>query len=256
MSLDDRIEYLRKKGLEKRRSSAWYKKWWGILLIIIVITISSLAMSFAFLVVRFMNNPLELGQLNREDALSSINDPQANVRIVEGPGRYYLGPEDPQATIVVFSDISCPFSKQAADTMRSLNIIYREKIKIIPRDFPVVSEDSLDLAMVSRCAGEQGKYWEMYFKLFELQGQIQDLGIGHIVALVGINNLDSFYSCIDNQKYLNDISKDFSDAQFLQIKGAPTWFLDANKIAEGNVPLGELRDFLDEYLELKESLID
>ncbi len=256
MSLDDRIEYLRKKGLEKRRSSAWYKSWWGMLLIIIVIIIVSLFMSFAFLTIRFINNPLELSKLNKDDILASINNPQANVKIVEGPGRHYLGSDDPQAVIVVFSDIACPFSRQAADTIRSLNIIYSDKIKIIVRDFPMISEDSIDLAMVSRCAGEQGKYWEMYFKLFELQGQIHDLGIGHIVSLVGINDLDSFYNCIDNDKYLNEISKDFSDAQFLQIKGVPAWFLDSNKIAEGNIPLKELRDFLDEYLVLKESLID
>jgi protein-disulfide isomerase len=254
MSLDDRIKYLRKKGLEKRSSSAWYKKWWGILLIILIIIILSLAMSFAFLVVRFRNNPLELNKLNKDDILSSMNNEQTNIKMVEGPARYYLGSDDPQATIVVFSDIACPFSKQAADSIRSLEAIYGDKIKIIVRDFPVVSEDSLDLAMVSRCAGEQGKYWEMYFKLFELQDQIHELGIGHIVSLVGISDLDSFYNCIDNEKYLNEISKDFSDAQFLQIQGAPTWFLDANKIAEGNIPLKDLKELLDEYLVFKESL--
>ncbi|MDD3711539.1 MAG: thioredoxin domain-containing protein, partial [Patescibacteria group bacterium] len=149
------------------------------------------------------------------------------------------------------SDFSCPYCKQSSETITALAVKYGQKLKIIVRDFPILSDDSINLAMVARCAGEQDKYWPMYYKLFELQKDYKELGIGNIIQSVGISDIDKFYNCLDNKKYLNDILKDASDAQFLKIGGTPAWFLNGSKVGEGAIPLATWVSFLDENLKDK-----
>jgi protein-disulfide isomerase len=255
MNIDERIEYLRKKGMAKRALSRWYKKWWGVLLIIVISLLLIYALSFAFLMIRLMNNPDELGsvmssritQQNQKNQKAQENY-LANIRLVEGLNSNFLGPQEADFTIVVFSDFTCPYCKEASDTITKLAVKYGSKLKIIIRDFPILSDDSVDLAMVARCAGEQDKYWPMYYKLFEFQKDYKSLGIASIAQSANITDLDKFYNCIDQEKYLNDILKDASDAQFLKINGTPAWFLNGSKVGEGAIPFSTWDAFLTENI--------
>lgn len=254
MSIDDRIEYLRKKGANKRSSSRWYKKWWGILLALILAGILVYFLSFLFLIIRLLNNPEELGQIMKSGAINKdieINLQEeylANRRLVEGIDNYFLGNENAEISIVVFSDFTCPYCKESANTITSLAIKYGADIKIIVRDYPILSDDSLSLALVARCAGEQNKYWPMYYELFKNQSVYKDIGIGAIIDEVGIPDVDSFYKCVDNQKYVNNIIKDASDAQFLKVDGTPAWFVNGMKVGEGAIPFSVWSELLDEVL--------
>ncbi len=260
MSIDDRIEYLRRKGANKKTSSRWYKKWWGILLALILAGILVYALSFLFLIIRLLNNPEELGQVmqsgtvNKNIEINLQEEYLSNKRLVEGFNNYFLGNEDAEISIVVFSDFTCPYCKEASNTIASLAIKYGSDIKIIIRDFPILSDDSLSLALVARCAGDQDKYWPMYYKLFERQAVYKDIGIGAIVDEVGISDIDAFYDCVDNQKYLNNIIKDASDAQFLKVGGTPAWFINGAKVGEGAIPFSVWAELLDEVLDSKQNL--
>ena len=251
MNLDERIQHLRERGEIKRSRSRWYKKWWGVVLIILASLLLVYIISFLFLFIRLLNNPEELAKLQSSKITDVVSDDLPDIRMVEGPSSYFLGTDKPLATIVLFSDFSCPFSKMAAETIGALTVIYGGDIKIISRDLPVISDNSLDLALVTRCAGEQEKYWQMYYQLFERQDDFQDVGIASILQLAGVADTDLFYDCLDNKRYLNHISKDYSDAEFLKIKGTPAWFLDGIKVAEGHVPFDTWKEFLDQYLEYK-----
>jgi predicted DsbA family dithiol-disulfide isomerase len=37
---------------------------------------------------------------------------------------------------------------------------------------------------------------------------------------------DKFQTCISEQKYFPQIEQDFKDANFLQIQGTPTWYIN------------------------------
>lgn len=260
MSIDDRIEYLRRKGAVKRASSRWYKKWWGILLALILAGILVYAFSFLFLIIRLLSNPEELGQIMNSRAINKgietnlQEDYLSNKRLVEGINNYFLGNSEAEISIIVFSDFTCPYCKESAKTIASLAIKYGSNLKIIMRDYPILSDDSLSLALVARCAGDQDKYWPMYYKLFERQAVYKDIGIGAIVDEVGIPDIDGFYNCIDSQKYLNNIIKDASDAQFLKVGGTPAWFVNGVKVGEGAIPFSVWSELLDEVLvDLKNS---
>lgn len=254
MSLDNRIEYLINKGSNKRKKSRWYKKWWAIVLLIIVSLFLIYIISLVFLVNRLAKNPADLGNflnsrnlLNIGENISSTSD-QVNIKIIEGEFNYYIGSNDPIITIVVFSDFNCPYCKSTADTVANLAVKYGDKIKIIMRDYPVIGENSLELALASRCAGEQDKYWPMYYKLFELQGQFTSADLVSIAQIISVNDINKFSQCLSEEKYRNDIIKDASDAQFLKIEGTPAWFINGEKAGEGSIPFEVWTKFFDNYL--------
>ncbi len=253
MNVDEKIEYLRRKGEQKRRSRRWYKKWWVILLFIILSLILIYLLSIIFLAFRIAKNPQEADLLLRSGLLKSneiVNNINKNdIRLVEGPGTYFLGNnENPQATLVFFSDFSCPYCKQSAETIGKLVIKYGDRIKIIIRDLPVVNEESLDLAMAFRCAGEQGRHWPMFFELFEKQGEFVRSGLIDIALSSGVADIDQFADCFNNQKYLNELKKDLSDGQYLKISGTPAWFINGFNAGEGAIPFSAWENFLDQLL--------
>jgi protein-disulfide isomerase len=71
-------------------------------------------------------------------------------------------------TIVEFSDFSCPYCRKAESTINELLAKYRGKVKVGFRDFPLrqIHPQAQLAAEASRCAGEQGKYWEYHDLLF------------------------------------------------------------------------------------------
>jgi len=76
-------------------------------------------------------------------------------------------------TIVVFSDYQCPYCARLEPTLKQLLQQNEGKIKIYFRDFPLSSIHPFaeKAAEASRCAAEQGKYWEYHDMLFQKQNE-------------------------------------------------------------------------------------
>lgn len=257
MNLEEKIEYLRARGEFRRSNRRWYKKWWGVLILIFAYIIIIFSVASLFLIFRVLTNQefrdsylfsqksLELGQ---EKQLQDEKTREMMLSIVEGNDTPYIGNKDAEISIVVFSDFNCPYCKKASEVIASLSVKYGQKIKIISRDFAVLNDNSLVLATAALCAGEQGKYWPMYYKLFELQGQFDLDNLASLARMAGINDLKSFSDCLNGDKYYNFIVQAVVDGQFLEIKGTPAWFINGEKIHEGLIPFEMFSGFLDEVI--------
>lgn len=147
---------------------------------------------------------------------------------------YWLGSDNPKVTIVEFADFSCSACKNTSYKLRKIIFSYAKDVKIIFKDFPVISEDSLTLALSGRCAGEQGLFWLMHDKLFEEQGKIDNNRLISLVGKIGGDGEELTY-CLKNQKYLDDIKKDFSLGEKLDVSGTPTLFINGYKVT-GDLP--------------------
>ncbi len=250
MNLDEKIEYLRRKALNKKSSLAWYRKWWGILIIIFLSLILIGCFSFAFLVWRLANNPDEANLVRQkiDKTITNTSSDQVLINIIQGQNNYYLGTTSPQYTLVLFSDFNCSYCQKNSEVVGKLIVKYGDKIKIIIRDYPIINEDSLDLAMGARCAGEQGKYWPMYYKMFELRGEFLVSELSTIAQTIGVNDLSKFSDCLNNKTYLNEIKKDFSDGQYLKLSGTPTWYINGTKVSSGYISFDSWTSLLDNIL--------
>jgi protein-disulfide isomerase len=223
----------------------WYKKWWGIFLIIGLTLILSLfaAVGFYFF--------YAVRHYQTQNAL--LGYPVAKTEIdfkkILGSGKnYWLGAANPKITIVEFSDFACPHCRASFTTIREISLKYKNYVKIIYRDFPVLTDYSLNLALAARCAGEQGLFWPMHDALFLNQGEIKtEKEISILARRIGVNKT-KFKQCFNSKKYLAAINQNLNDARSLGITGTPTWFINGYKI-EGDIPYHI-------FIKIIESLID
>src|SRR5262245_8932523 len=73
-----------------------------------------------------------------------------------------------------------------------------------------------------RCAGDQGKFWEMHNRLFENQQALEPWN-GHAEA-IGLKVAD-FEACMTNDKHAEAIRADMKEAAKGGITGTPTFMI-------------------------------
>ena len=111
------------------------------------------------------------------------------------------------------------------------------KAKYVYRDFPLnIHPPAQNAAEAAECAGDQNKYWEMHELLFENQSdwgrsaELNETLIGYATEL-GLNKA-TFSSCLNDDKYKEEVEKDREDALASGATGTPTLFVNG-KILRG-----------------------
>jgi len=132
-------------------------------------------------------------------------------------------------------------------------------VKYLFFDFPLESihKNALKAAEASRCAGDQGKYWEMHDQLF---ANFNALEMADLVRHATTLNLDllKYQECMDSGRYGNEIRKDMLEGQKATVRGTPTFFIGISegeetrikvlKIIRGAKPYTEFKEVLDSIL--------
>src|SRR2546425_169881 len=126
--------------------------------------------------------------------------------------------------IVEFSDFQCPFCRQVQPTLKNLLAKYEGRVGLAYRDFPIHRQAQL-AAEASRCAGEQGKFWEFHDLLFTNPDRVtQEVLVEHARSL----KLDEeqFDSCLSSAKYKAQIEQDLQEGMRAGVKGTPGFFIN------------------------------
>ena len=100
------------------------------------------------------------------------------------------------------------------------------KVKYIFRDFPLESihQNAFKAAQAGRCAGEQGKFWEMHDQLYANQQALSPEDLAGYAQKVGLD-VPLFKQCLESGHYDEAIRKDIADAQGAGLTGTPSFFL-------------------------------
>ncbi|MGE5361014.1 MAG: DsbA family protein [Bacteroidales bacterium] len=123
-------------------------------------------------------------------------------------------------------------------------------------DLPLESIHSLAFraAVATRCAGEQGKFWEMRNRLFANPQTLGDT-VAHGQA-VGLNQA-KFYVCLGETRFPDEIRKDMELAASAGVRGTPSFMLatvEANgqlkvrRVMEGAPPYASFKTAIDALL--------
>jgi protein-disulfide isomerase len=99
------------------------------------------------------------------------------------------------------------------------------KVRFVSRDLPLdFHANAMRAAMAARCAGDQGKYWEMREALVSGAGDLALASIrGHAQGVVP--DMLAFDTCLSTEKHKAEVQRDVSDAASLQVTGTPTFVL-------------------------------
>jgi protein-disulfide isomerase len=136
---------------------------------------------------------------------------------------------DPKAplTLVEFSDYQCPFcARHHNETQPKLNaeLIGQGKLRRVFFDLPLenIHPNAFKAAEASRCALDQGKYFEMQDRLFA-NAQKLDQWSAHAAA-VGLD-LAEFTECLETGRHAGDVRSDMSQAHKAGINSTPIFLV-------------------------------
>lgn len=247
MNLEERIKYAKMKNRQMKKLQAWYKRWWGILIIAILAIIISLSIVSGIYIIKKVENIKSNNAIN-----NTKKQEEAIKRAINGYQPYYIGAEKPIITIIEFADFACPFCKKATIIFPIIKR-YPDKVRLEFRDYPL-HKQSIDMSLAARCAGEQGKFWTMHDKIFAnqdllMKAALQDLPnkLGELAFSIGINK-KQYDTCIQEQRYKPNIKQDLDDAEYLQLKGTPTYFINNHRIT-GYIPANKFEELIDGLLQ-------
>jgi protein-disulfide isomerase len=152
--------------------------------------------------------------------------PLARVEVGYDPSRVRGDPQAP-VTIVEFSDFQCPFCQKAYPVVKELLSRYEGRIKLAFRDFPLqqVHSQAEMAAEASRCALEQGKFWEYHDLLFSNHGKLDQEQLMENARTLKLDE-NSFSSCLSGGKFQSDIEKDLEAGTRLGVDGTPAFFIN------------------------------
>lgn len=138
-----------------------------------------------------------------------------------------LGPAKAKVQIIEFGDFQCPFCGQLNTAFKNLLAVYGDKIRFAWKDYPLYSihEQALNAAESSRCAGKQGKFWEMHDKIFENQKNLANETYLVLARDLGLNE-NKFISCVNNHETLSLIEADLKEAAALGVTGTPHFYVN------------------------------
>ncbi|TAL12967.1 MAG: DsbA family protein [Nitrospirae bacterium] len=156
---------------------------------------------------------------------------------------------DPKAPVLMveFSDFTCGYcGKFFRETLPALKAEYLKagKIRFAYRDYPRDEEGwGLVAAHASRCAGDQGRFWDMHDRLFEQHARLGTNVIMQLAKALRLNE-NAFAACMDSQKHVEAILADRNMAVKLGFRGTPGFLLvraDGRRFSDAFIIPGAVR---------------
>jgi protein-disulfide isomerase len=177
---------------------------------------------------------------NTQNAISAAKSTKLEpIKGVEAAD-HYKGNLDAPVEIIIYEDFECPFCARFFDTVKEIENNFKDKIVIAFRHYILTSHpQALPAALAVECADEQGKFWEMYEKTFEISkaGKLNLENIKQTAAELKLK-IEQFNQCLDEQKYLDKIQTQQNDAKKYGVTGTPTIFVNG-EVVPGAYPFAD-----------------
>ena len=152
-----------------------------------------------------------------------VADTQASLDDLRGP---VMGKPDAPITIVEFTDLQCPYCNRfTATTFEQLKAAYIDTgmVRFVSRDFPLdFHPQALAAARAARCAGEQGKYFEMRLALVRNASRLSPAFMTTTAEGLKLD-MGAFTPCATSTRFDADIKRDLAVGMKLGIEGTPSF---------------------------------
>lgn len=148
---------------------------------------------------------------------------------------------DPSAPVIIleYSDFQCPACARAVPVVKSFLDMYKGKIRIAFKYFPLrtIHPNALASAHAAQCAAEQNQFWPYGDKLFETQPQWAPLTnpTTHFMAIAQDLHLDAakFSSCFADPAREKIIEADAQEGKARNVNATPTFFVGDQRLVGG-----------------------
>ena len=146
-----------------------------------------------------------------------------------------MGPPDAPVTLIEFSDFQCPYCRRVQGVLKRLMTAYHGQLKLVFRDFPLrqIHPEAQKAAEAAQCANDQGQFWPYHDRLFATTDlAVEDLK--QYAVELGLD-IEEFNTCLDSEKYRQEVQDDIDDALAAGVNATPSFFVNGLPI-NGAVP--------------------
>jgi protein-disulfide isomerase len=164
--------------------------------------------------------PEAMDELQRRDMLARI-DPVRGELETAFPGAV-LGNPNGTVTLVEFTDYACGYCRQSVADVNAL-IAANPDLKVVIREYPILSAESADAARMALAAAQQGKYAAFHDAMFAA-GQLTPATIEAAATQAGVN-LATARQAIAAGQFEQQLQNNVYLAQSLGLNGTPSWIV-------------------------------
>ncbi len=163
---------------------------------------------------------------------------QLSKEIYRSPNAPTAGNPNGDITVVEFFDYNCGYCKRGFADVAKL-VESDPKVRVVFKEFPILSKDSEEASKVALAARKQGKYWEIHKALIESKGKV-----GESAALKAAEGLGLDMAKLKADKDSAEVTGELASVQELAkkmgINGTPHFLVGDQAIGGAPEHLFEL----------------
>lgn len=151
--------------------------------------------------------------------------------------RAVLGQHSAKVVIAEFGDFQCTscgaFFRTIEPQVR-VSLLDTGIARLEWHDFPWIGQESRDAANAARCAGDQGRFWELHDLLYrsqsgENQGAFSKARLKAMGTQLGLD-ADAFAACVDGNLHGAAVQADLADVRSKGFNSTPTFLVGNQRI--------------------------
>ncbi len=173
-----------------------------------------------------------------EEALIALNDKRkaeeedaARVAVAQNADSLFnasndfaIGPQDAPVTVVEFFDYRCGPCRASMTTVNALPAQYQNKVRVVFKEFPILSPESGVAAIAALAAGRQGKYVEMHQAFMKSPSRFTEDDIVKIAGEMDLD-MDQWMEDRKDPALATQIAETRSLAQTIGANATPTFVI-------------------------------
>jgi protein-disulfide isomerase len=184
-----------------------------------------------------------------------VTDIPVSTSPYQGEGEdYRKGDDDAKVTIVKFSDFQCPACASAAPVLDRLYKKYFGAVRVVYRNYPLsnICNESVsrvmhgfacEIAVLARCAGAKGKFWEYHDLAFANYGKLPHSKKESPLPTewakrLGLSDAE-VSSCKASKNILAKLKSDVAIGNKAGVRGTPSIFING-KLYKGQTTVSAL----------------
>ena len=147
----------------------------------------------------------------------------------------FLGKEDAQVEVVVFSEFQCPHCSRLGPLFEQTLENNPETVKIVYKNFPIRGHNNArPAALAALAAHEQGKFWGYHDELYANMSQLGPKKYQEIAETLELD-LEKFKKDQTSPEVTKQLERDLQDAKQAGVRGTPTIFINGRKLKDRNI---------------------
>ncbi|WPZ31256.1 DsbA family protein [Sulfitobacter sp. OXR-159] len=162
------------------------------------------------------------------------------------PNAPVFGNPEGDVTVVEFFDYNCPYCKRAMSEVQGLLDVDRD-VRLVYREWPILSEGSVFAAKAALAAREQGKYEEFHWALMGMEQRAEEASVMRLAEEIGLD-IEQLRTDMEAPKVQEHIDESMRLTQALGFNGTPS-FVIGDDMVPGFVEQEQLEALVDKTRE-------